>query len=300
MLLHGAPLSTLSSRALWQFKTRFRVVARDIGDYTGRPIAEVEEIVVETPTFSFADYLEARVFHLLLTIFYYEGNFEEVFEFANQEGITAFDLVVQLQSRLEHAPAGFQELISDFLRESQEELFDSKEACLEWAKQNYDGLLDGTLGGNLLSKYSMIGRFYLLQDSLDFLSESVLNGFGGSLPITKQQQFQTAIEYLRVVMLHAPFVDEMAKSLSWPAHYDIEAWRRDGYTKPLGEYRFPEMVTFITTIDPTSRAKIATRVATFGEHPAGLGKFTRTLFAQDLRRHLVPTEAVAKIDIGGS
>ena len=68
MLLPGAPLSDPESREMWGFNTRFRVVARNIGDYLGEPVVEVEEIVIETPTFSFEDYLEARVFHLLLTI----------------------------------------------------------------------------------------------------------------------------------------------------------------------------------------------------------------------------------------
>ena len=31
----------------------------------------------------------------------------------------------------------------------------------------------------------------------------------------------------------------------------------------------------------------------FGEHPSGLGKFTRTLFAQDLRRTMIRTENIA-------
>ncbi len=34
-------------------------------------------------------------------------------------------------------------------------------------------------------------------------------------------------------------------------------------------------------------------VTIFGEHPAGLGKFTRTLFAHDLRRSLVTHPAGA-------
>jgi radical SAM superfamily enzyme YgiQ (UPF0313 family) len=299
MLLHGAPLSTLSSRELWQFNTRFRVVARDIGNYTGEPVVEVEEIVVETPTFSFDDYLEARIFHLLLTIFYYEGNFEEAFAFARQEGINAFDLIVQMQSRLEQAPEGFKTLISDFLRESQEELFDSKDACLEWAKGNYDGVVDGTLGGNLLSKYSMIGRFYVTQDSLDFLEDAILKSLDSSLSEVKRTQLQAVMEYLQVVLLHTPFVEEMSKTLAWSTLYNIEDWCREGFTRTLEEYHFPQMTTFTTTVDPDSKAKVATRVATFGEHPAGLGKFTRTLFAQDLRRKVVTVESMASMDIGG-
>jgi hypothetical protein len=32
------------------------------------------------------------------------------------------------------------------------------------------------------------------------------------------------------------------------------------------------------------------KVATFGEHPAGLGKFTRSMFARDLRRSFSVSE----------
>jgi len=52
-------------------------------------------------------------------------------------------------------------------------------------------------------------------------------------------------------------------------------------------------VTLFTTVEPRKRALLENRLATFGEHPAGLGKFTRTLFAHDLRRSLVTHPAGA-------
>lgn len=90
MLLHGAPL-----------------VAREIGGCTGELAIETEEMVAETPTFTFDDYLETRIFHLLLTIFYYEGDFEEAFGFTRQAGIGAFDLAVRMQHMLPEAPEPF-------------------------------------------------------------------------------------------------------------------------------------------------------------------------------------------------
>ncbi|MEO8073180.1 MAG: radical SAM protein, partial [Acidobacteriota bacterium] len=131
MLLHGAPLNNPESRDKWQFNTRFRVVARNIGKYTEEPIVEIEEIVVETPTFSFEEYLESRVFHLLLTIFYYEGNYEEFFEFANQQGVKPYDLIVAMTTLLDQAPQAFRDVIDEFVQESQDELFDTKEECIE-------------------------------------------------------------------------------------------------------------------------------------------------------------------------
>jgi hypothetical protein len=50
-----------------------------------------------------------------------------------------------------------------------------------------------------------------------------------------------------------------------------------------------------TTVEPSRRALIETKVATFGEHPSGLGKFTRTMFAQDLRRTLLRSTVASQM-----
>jgi radical SAM superfamily enzyme YgiQ (UPF0313 family) len=287
MLLHGAPLSNPESRKRWEFKTRFRVVARNIGNYTGEPVVEVEEVVVETPTFSFQDYLETRVFHLLLTIFYYEGNFEEAFEFARHEGIKPFDILVKLHSMLDQSPEGFQQMIREFVRESQDELFQTKEACVAWSKRHFPRLVDGTFGGNLLSKYSMIGRFCITQTSLEFLENGIAGSLSGPGVDVKREALRAVINYLRAVLLHTPFAMSLATTPSWNSSYDIERWRSEGYIRTLESYRFVEPKTFSSVIETKRKALLEARIATFGEHPSGLGKFTRTMFAQDLRRTVV-------------
>jgi radical SAM superfamily enzyme YgiQ (UPF0313 family) len=292
MLLHGAPLSTPQCRALYRFDTRFRVVARNIGNYLGGPIVEVEEIVVATPDFSFQDYLDTRVFHLLLTIFYYEGNFEEAFEFARQEGIKPFELVCRLQARLNEAPAGFRELIADFLRESQEELFPSPEECIAWASEHFQGLVDGSIGGNLLSKYSMAGRFYLTQEAITFLDGAIAAALADRWSPAREQLLQAISGYLRAVLLDAPFSRSLTLAPVWLSSFDVEAWRNDKYAQPLGLYRRPAPVMHSARVHPDLKALIESRIATFGEHPSQLGKFTRTMFAQDLRRRLTPARNV--------
>lgn len=290
MLLHGAPLSNPDSRERFGFKTRFRVVARNIGNYTGKPVIETEEMVVETHTFSFDDYLDCRVFHLLLTIYCYEGNFEEAFEFARLQGIKPHDLIVRLQSMLDRAPAALQETINDFIAESKEELFDTKEECVAWAQGHFDGLAEGNLGGNLLSKYSMIGRFYVLPEALDFLETGIRNALTDGLKADKADMLRDVMNYLRSIMLHVPFAQSLSAMPSWISSYDVEAWRLDRYKKNLEAFYYSQPRTFSAIVEPKRKALIESRIATFGEHPAGLGKFTRTMFAQDLRRILVFAE----------
>ncbi len=295
MLLHGAPLSNPESREKFGLKTLIRLVARDIGDYTGEPVFETEEMVVSTPTFSFEEYLEVRVFHLLLTIFYYEGNFEEAFVFAQQHGVRAFDLVTQMQAMLEGAPAAFRKVIDDFVRESREELFPSREECIAWASQHFAELVSGELGGNLLSKYSMIGRFYALPEALDFLRDVLAVATGQKLDEAGLEQLDALMAYLRGVMLHAPFAESLRSAPSWTSAYDIEQWSGESYSKPLSAYHVGMRRTFQTRVDEERKAVIENRIRTFGEHPSGLGKFTRTMFARDFRRVLLPAASAALV-----
>ena len=294
MLLHGAPLSNPDSRERFGFETRFRVVARNVGVYMDRPVVESEEVVVETPTISFEEYLEIRVFHLLLTIFHYEGNFQEAFALGRQHGVDPFDLILRLQAMLDEAPPAFQELIRDFRSESVEELFESREACVAWADQHIEGLIDGSVGGNLLSKYSMLGRFFVTRDALDFLEQALAAELAASSREVDPDLLGTVLDYLRGVLLYAPFEESLSTSPEWESLYDVEAWREEGYARSLRSYGFGQPRLLRSQVEPASAALLRERLRTFGEHPAGLGKFTRTMFARDLRRKLVPARRAAR------
>ncbi|MGI9077169.1 MAG: hypothetical protein ACR2G6_07565, partial [Gemmatimonadaceae bacterium] len=254
------------------------------------PAIELEEMVVETPTFSWQDYIDTRVFHLLMTIFFYEGNIQEAFEFARQEGVKPFDLLVRMQSMLGEAPAAFRHVIAEFLEESEKELFSSREACHAWAVEHMDQLINGSLGGNLLSKYSMLGRFYATREGLDFLEVTIKSALADRLVEEREQELTTVMNYLRCVLLQTPFAKAMKEAPLWVTSFDVESWRDGAYSRPLESYRFEEPRTYATAVELQKQAVILSRIATFGENPSGLGKFTRTMFAQDLRRMLVPLE----------
>jgi radical SAM superfamily enzyme YgiQ (UPF0313 family) len=289
MLLHGAPLSNPDSRERFGFRTRFRVVARNIGVYTDEPVIETEEMVVHTNDFSFDDYLSARVFHLLLTIYYYEGNFEEAFAFAEAHGVKPFELVIKLQSMLGSAPQKFREMVDAFVRESQAELHETPEACIAWAKEHFDKLVSGEEGGNLLSKYSLIGRFYVTEEAIAFLHQAIHQSLVERSDGEKSKEALAAIRtYLHAVMLGVPFDETLSADSTWTSSFDVESWVNDGYVRPLESYRFEQPITFQGSVPEKRASLIKLKVDTFGEHPAGLGKFTRSMFARDMRRSLIP------------
>jgi len=124
------------------------------------------------------------------------------------------------------------------------------------------------------------------QEGLDFLQETVRE-------VLKQQgrhfdsvALQDIFGFLRAVLVHVPFVNTADLRTEGSLSFDVSAWSDQGYAKPLDNYRFLAPQRFEAAMDPGKSSVLRQRVATFGEHPSGLGKFTRTLFARDLRREL--------------
>ncbi len=290
MLLHGAPLADPESRERFGFKTRYRVVARCLGKYLGPLVVETEEMVVESENFSFQDYLDTRAFHLLLTVFYYEDNFQEVFELTRTAGVRPFEVVKHMLNNLDNAPMAMRKMIDDFLDENQAELFDTREACVKWAEKHYDDLIDGDLGGNLLSKYAMTGRFIILEDALEFLRATAQELLVAADDDTKGM-LTSIFDYYNSVMLHAPFSLTLEAEPIWNTRYDVIAWRESGFKGALANYRFKTRKEFATEIDAHVKSILSSRIDTFGEHASGLGRFTRTMFAKDFRRNVSPTPA---------
>ncbi|HUR28961.1 MAG TPA: hypothetical protein VM509_12300, partial [Planctomycetota bacterium] len=105
-----------------------------------------------------------------------------------------------------------------------------------------------------------------------------------------RHMLSTLMSYMRAVALSVPFAETSAKSVAFESEFDVEGWAKDGYLRPLAEHRFDAPRQFIARTEPARRALILSKIATFGEHPSGLGKFTRTMFARDLRRTLEPVQ----------
>jgi hypothetical protein len=92
---------------------------------------------------------------------------------------------------------------------------------------------------------------------------------------------------MRAVLLHVPFAVTANERTTWTTRWDVEQWAHDNYVRPLSSYAFDTPQTFAAEAEPAKKALILAKVGTFGEHASGLGKFTRTMFARDLRRSFV-------------
>ena len=244
MLLDGTELNDRQTRERYGFKTKYRVLPRSFGVYDGHPVFEVEEIVVETDTMSFEDYLECRKLQLILDVFHREGFFQEVLAYLSCNDVAISSFIMDLLGHIDEAPADVQALFSDYLGEARTELFDSPEEARRILSEKYQMVLDNEIGGNLVSKYSAIAWFKTLEPVLQYgvsrvkaLVSQQSRGTGPTLD-ELDRELETIRKYHSAKVIDIVNIEPEVTDVIVSLEHDIEAWREEGYQKPLSAYAF--------------------------------------------------------------
>jgi radical SAM superfamily enzyme YgiQ (UPF0313 family) len=171
MPLQGTPMATEEFREKYGLKTKFRVLARGFGNYQYKsskiPSVEIEEIVVASNTLPFGDYLDCRRFALTLELFYNDCIIDELKGVLKSLGISYFDLLVNIDRRINETPGGLQDIYDRFIDETKSELWDDKNGLEKHAIANMDKYIDGTYGSNLLFKYKSMAFLMHLKEVYD-------------------------------------------------------------------------------------------------------------------------------------
>ena len=144
LLLKGTELDRTDSRARFGFRTKHRAVQKSFGVYGGEQVIESVEIVVETDTMSYQDYLTARAYHLSTGVFLNHARLESLFSLAGHLGIGRGELFQAYTDGFLATETGpVADLRRDFLRETEGELFPSRDAVLEYYTKPENWVDDG-------------------------------------------------------------------------------------------------------------------------------------------------------------
>ena len=154
MLLKGTRLESEEYRRKYQFKTKFRILPRQFGEYVGKKCFEIEEVCVATKTMSFNDYLDIRGFSLV-SAFFINNQFDVIHRHFKELDITNYDYLYYLWKLIKSNKTVLSEIYNQFIEETKKELWGSPEAIYDYftKQENYDKLVSGKLGDNLIRKY---------------------------------------------------------------------------------------------------------------------------------------------------
>jgi len=169
MMLKGTELEQLESRRMFHFRTGFRILPKNFGVYAGEKVFDIEEIVCATDTLPFEDYLEARRVALVCGFLCLDTYFDELSRFVEQMGIKRSAWVDAIVASMKADSASIGELLAEFTEETQQELFPTPEACIEFysREENFQKLLRAEAGDNLIHKYRAMASFYVWPQACD-------------------------------------------------------------------------------------------------------------------------------------
>jgi len=162
--------------------SKYRVLPKQFGQYSGEKIFEFERVCVGTNTMSYEGYLNCRNFSFILQLLS-ASIFHPIYKLTKKLNISWHDVVKKTAESIKNGETNekFKTLYNEFCTEAENELFDSeKEANTFYTKdKNYERLLKGDIGENLLGKYGAKG-FFIHKDIMSHLFKIIKNNFNTS------------------------------------------------------------------------------------------------------------------------
>ena len=162
MMLCGADLGRDKAIREHGMQSKYRLLPKQFGDYKGKKVFEIEKICVGTNTMTFESYMKCRNYNFVLQLLNH-AIFRPIYKLTQKIGLSWFDISKFIADTLKEDSfkGKLKDLYEEFCKESADECFDSTEKCVEFysKQENYDLLMKGDIGENLLAKYTAKGVF---------------------------------------------------------------------------------------------------------------------------------------------
>ena len=243
MMLQGADLGREEDIKKYGMKSKWRIVPRDFGTYRGKRVFDIERVCVANNTMPYEDYLKCRRFSLLNHFFTYSV-FTPIKKLLRKDlNISLYEFIFLIFQTLEgkkqnnysrKLPEKLLKIYFDFSKESEAELYDSKDHIYDFFSndENYNKLLNGELGDNLLRKYAakLISNVLneIIDLSIDTISELI------SETDKNKKEFTNILESTRLWLKNLYIFDAIFKWEEVTKHepvitleYDIPKWEKD-------------------------------------------------------------------------
>ncbi|MBI2889504.1 MAG: cobalamin B12-binding domain-containing protein [Nitrospirae bacterium] len=243
MMLPGTELTSSETRKKHGLQTRFRVLPRCFGHYV-TPLgsvtsAEIEEICVSSLTLSFEDYFACRQFDLVVACFHNEGTYKGLLRLLKQAGLSGF---AWLRSIFEsRGQSGIKDFFDDFLAETRDELWESKDALLEFTRrpENVERYLRGELGTIVLFKYKAMAITRHMTRLAEIARNTALTALGeaGKMREGIEEFVDDILTY--EVLRKRDLLEGESQHREVELRYDVQRFVSDPSPREFGEYAFP-------------------------------------------------------------
>ena len=274
----------------FKFNTRFRVLPKNFGVYDGEKVIDVEEIVVGTDTLRFEDYITARKYPLTSSVFWNDSWFDAPVNFVRAFGVKASEWWEAMLPAMENGPANVKQFLEDFVRETRNELFPTRQSCIDFYShdENFEKLKNGEIGDNLMYKYRAIASFHIWREMCATAMRAtrqiaVDRGIAELIP-NFDEFWSDFSKYVELKHADGRTRDEIVTARSAEFSYDIGTWlAREDY-KNVSAYRLDEPAVFEFKLSDESSRELEAALKVWTIELKGLTKMvTRINVAWQIR-----------------
>lgn len=290
MMLKGSEMETLKVREEFGFTTRHRVLPKNFGVYAGDKVFDTDEIVVATDSLPFEHYLEARIYHLACSIFWNNSWFEDAVAFAHVFGVKPSRWIDAMVSSIKGDEGAVRKLLDDFVRETTQELFPTREACLAFYQkdENFERLRQGEIGDNLMYKYRALASFFvwpeIARGALEATYRLVVDEGAREQMPGFEEFWPDFARYVEARHAHGGTPESLLTGTRTTLRHDVAGWLAAGLPKDLTPFRLAVPLEVEFSLSDEGRRELEAALQTWGTSLKGLTKgVTRIRTAAQLR-----------------
>ncbi|NLH15020.1 MAG: radical SAM protein [Phycisphaerae bacterium] len=278
MFLQGTDLDTPQSQARYGWDKRYRIIPRNFGKIRGRICFEIETVGVGSNTFSFDDYLYCRGLHGALRIVFNHALFIEFSTYLLQAGADIFDFCLDFYKLARELPDAAGDQMRAFLREARDEVWSSRGELEAFYRrtENYEKLLSGEQGENLLGKYKTITVTDNFDPWCDFYHRRTLAAVAAKHPGAADRIAAELGDIRTHVLAKASGILDVPNQNAEPVivslAHDVFAWIGEHFSRPLSDYRLAAPRTARYQISPEGQTYLQDLIRCHAGRKASLWK----------------------------
>ncbi len=169
MVLKGTPIADEIYEQQSEYTIKNRIVPQQFGRYEGRLVLDTEEVAVGTPTMTHDDYLECRSLCFFLQVVYGNDLFQSHIQLLRKHSCSVFEWILDIMATVRKDSGKLGQLFQSFYADTCGELWDSEEAAYAFfeKEENYNALIEGKYGANLMAKYTFMSRMECFNEWID-------------------------------------------------------------------------------------------------------------------------------------
>ena len=242
MLIVGTELGRDESARVNEIKAKFRILPKQFGQYNGERVFEIEKVCVGTKTMSYQSYLNCRNYSFIVKLLG-QPVFTPIYKLIQKIGISWYDFSRAVTKTVEDNShkSKLKTLYDEFCYESHNELFETEQEAKDFysIEENYQMLMKGEMGENLLGKYSAKGLLFY-NDVLGALFEVIRGEFKEHLDPKINLILESSEKWLKnIYTIDEIFSDESEinenKPYNLDINFDLPSWLNES-DEPLEKF----------------------------------------------------------------